>query len=124
MTQDLKRTRIMVRMNALSCNQWSVYARMIDPEARREAKTSRPMIMDGVARVTRHSRQTTLVLTIAPSAAASLRESFEEMARSLRELPTNPQLAHVERWCRILERAFKKYYGDRGLRLAARPPLA
>ncbi|MDE0207883.1 MAG: transposase [Candidatus Tectomicrobia bacterium] len=124
MTQDLKRTRIMVRMNALFYNWWSVYARMIDPDTRREAKTSRPMMMDGVARVTRHGRQTTLVLTIAHSAAARLRESFEEMARFLRELPTAPQLAEAERWCRILERAYKKYYGDRGLRLTARPLLA
>ncbi len=124
MTQDLKRTRIMVRMNALFYNWWSVYARMIDPDTRREAKTSRPMMMDGVARVTRHGRQTTLVLTIAHSAAAGLRESFEEMARFLRELPTAPQLAQVERWCRILERAFQKYYPDRGPRLTARPLLA
>ena len=124
MTHDLKHTRIMVRMNALSCNWWPVYARRIDPDARREAKTSRPMMMDGVARVTRHGRQTTLVLTIAPRAAARLRESFEEMARFLRELSTAPQLAQVERWCRILERGFKKYYGNRGLRLTARPLLA
>ena len=66
-------------MNALFCNWWSVYARMIDLDTRREAKTSRPMMMDGVARVTRHGRQTTFVLTIAHSAAAKLRESFEEM---------------------------------------------
>ena len=30
-TQDLNRTRIMARMNALSYNWWSVYAQMIDP---------------------------------------------------------------------------------------------
>ena len=71
----------------------------------------RLLLQDGVARVTRHGRQTTLVLAISHSAAARLRESFEEMARFLRELPTAPQLAQVERWSRILEPAFKKYYG-------------
>ena len=48
MTQDLKRTRIMVRMKPLFYNWWSVYARMIDPDARREAKTSCTMMMDDV----------------------------------------------------------------------------
>ena len=76
MTQDLKRARIMVRINTLSCNWRSVYARMIDPDTRREAKTGRPIVMDGVARATRHGRQTTVLPTIAHSAAAGLRESF------------------------------------------------
>ena len=66
-----------------------------------------------MARVTRHGRQSTLVLTIAHRAADGQRESFEEMARPLRELPSVAQLAEVERWCRILASAFKEYYTDR-----------
>ncbi len=58
-TRDRKRTRIRVRLNALFFNWWSLFVRLIDPESRREARTSRPLLMDGVARVTRHSRQTT-----------------------------------------------------------------
>ena len=85
MTQDLKRTRIMVRMTALSCNWCSVHARMTDPDTRLEAKTSRSMMIGGVARVTRHGRQTTLVLPIAQS-AGGLWESFEEVAGFLQEL--------------------------------------
>ena len=81
------------------------------------------MMMDGMIRVSRHARQSTLVLKIAHSVVARLRESFEEMVRSLRELPTDTQLADVERWCRILMRAFKKYYGDRRLLLIPRPLL-
>ena len=51
-TQDLKRTRIMARMNALFY-WWSLFVRLISPEARREAQTSRPMMLAGVGRVTR-----------------------------------------------------------------------
>ncbi|MDE0101347.1 MAG: hypothetical protein OXN89_03120 [Bryobacterales bacterium] len=123
-TQDLKPTRIMARMKALFYTWWSVYARMIDPDTRRVATTSRPMMVDRVAQVSRHGLQTTLVPTMAHSAAAGLRERFKEKARFLRELPTAPQLAKVERWRRVLERAIREYYEDWELRLTARPLLS
>ena len=41
----------MVGMNVLASNWWSVYTWLIDPKLRREAKTSRSTVMDGVARV-------------------------------------------------------------------------
>ena len=47
MTQDLNRTRIMVRLTALFYNWWSLFVRMIDPDSRREAQTSRPQMMEG-----------------------------------------------------------------------------
>lgn len=75
-TQDLNRTRIMVRLNALFYNWWSLFVRMIEPDSRREARTSRPQMMEGVGRVTRHGRQTTLLLTIAHSAAGGLRAAL------------------------------------------------
>ena len=112
-TRDLKRTGIMVRLNALFYNWWSLFVRLIEPESRREAKTSRPLLMDGVARVRQHSRQTTLLLTIAHSAAAGLRAAFEAMTRFLREIQNAPQLTSLERWCLILGRALQKYYRGR-----------
>ena len=56
MTQELKRTPIVVRMNAPFCNWGSAWARMIDLDTSTEAKTSRPMMMDGAPRFTRHGR--------------------------------------------------------------------
>ena len=115
-TQDLKRTRIMARMNALFYNWWSLFVRLISPEARREAQTSRPTMLAGVGRVTRHSRQKKLLLTIAHSASRGLRAAFEALARFLREVQNAPQLSAVERWCRILSRAYRKYFGGRILK--------
>ncbi len=112
-TQDLNRTRIMVRLNALFYNWWSLFVRMIDPDSRREARTSRPQMMEGVGRVTRHGRQTTLLLTVAHSAAAGLRAAFAAMTRFLRELQNATQLTAVERWCEILARALRKYFRGR-----------
>ena len=115
-TQDLKRTRIMARMNALLYNWWSLFVRLISPEAWREAQTSRPTMLAGVGRVTRQSRQKKLLLTIAHSASRGLRAAFEALARFLREVQNAPQLSAVERWCRILSRAYRKYFGGRILK--------
>lgn len=41
----------MVETNALASNWWSVYTSLIDPNLRRDAKTSHSTVMDGVARV-------------------------------------------------------------------------
>ena len=112
-TQDLNRTRIMVRLNALFYNWWSLFVRMIDLDSRHEARTSRPQRLEGVGRVTRHGRQTTLLLTIAHSAAAGLRAAFTAMTHFLRELQNAPQLTAVERWCEILARALRKYFRGR-----------
>ena len=117
-TRDFKRTRIMVRLNALIYNWWSLFVRMLDPECRREAKTSRPLMMQGVARATRHGRQTTLLLTVAHSASAGLREAFARTCRFLRDVQNAPQLTTQQRWCRILGYAMRKYLNGR----TPRPP--
>ena len=109
-TQDLQRTAIMARLDALVYNWWSLYVRMVDPEARRKAQTSRPQMMDGVARVTQRGRQKSLILTIAQSAAGGLRAAFVALTSFLRELQNAPQLTPVERCCRILGYALQKYF--------------
>ena len=38
------------------------------------------------------------------------------VARFLREIQNAPQLSAVERWCRILSRAYLKYLGGRILK--------
>ena len=67
-------------------------------------------MMVGVGRASRHSRQVTLLLTIAHRAAAGLRVRFVVLARFMRELQNAPQLTGVERWCRILAHALIKYF--------------
>ena len=118
-TRDFKRTRIMVRLNALVYNWWSLFVRMLDPECRREAKTSRPLMMQGVARATRHGRQTTLLLTVAHSASDGLRAAFAQTCRFLREVQNAPQLTAHERWCRILGYAMRKSLHGTGAKTAA-----
>ena len=51
-TQDLKRTQITARMTAIVYNWWSLFVRLIAPMTKREAITSRPLMLTGVARAT------------------------------------------------------------------------
>ncbi len=62
-TQDLLRSRIMTRIIALIYNWWSFFVMLADPDKRREAITSRPLLLHAIGRITRHANQTTLTIT-------------------------------------------------------------
>ena len=64
-TQDLKHCRFNALAVALIYNWWSLFVRLANPKVRLEAITSRPFLLSGVARKTRHAGQQHLV--IAPS---------------------------------------------------------
>jgi hypothetical protein len=61
-THDLHRCQLAARTVALVYNWWSLFVRLANPEARREAITSRPWLMTSVGRRTEHAGQTTLTL--------------------------------------------------------------
>ena len=58
-THDLHRCQLSARAVALIYNWWSLFVRLANPEARREAITSRPWLMSSVGRRTEHAGQTT-----------------------------------------------------------------
>ena len=62
-TQDLHRCQLSARAVALIYNWWSLFVRLANPEARREAITSRPWLMSSVGQRTQHAGQTTITLT-------------------------------------------------------------
>ena len=62
-THDLHRCQLAARAVALIYNWWSLFVRMANPKARREAITSRPWLMSSVGRRTEHAGQTTITLT-------------------------------------------------------------
>ncbi len=76
----------------------------------REAITSRPLLMAGVARATQHAGRTTLSITSQHAHHPGIREALADVSDFLDELRrTAPQLTTVERWCRILARALSPY---------------
>jgi hypothetical protein len=62
-THDLHRCQLAARTVALIYNWWSLFVRLANPKARREAITSRPWLMSSVGRKTEHAGQTTITLT-------------------------------------------------------------
>ena len=62
-THDLHRCQLSARAVALIYNWWSLFVRLANPAARREAITSRPWLMSSVGRRTEHAGQTTISLT-------------------------------------------------------------
>jgi Transposase DDE domain len=52
-THDLKRCQIMARLVALVYNWWILFGRLADPDHHREALTSRPLLLHGIAGQTR-----------------------------------------------------------------------
>ena len=53
----------MARLIALIYNWWSLFVRQADPDHHREAITSRPLLLHGIARQTHHAGQTRLTVT-------------------------------------------------------------
>lgn len=59
-TRDFERCQIIARLIALIYNWWSLFVRLVDRQRHREAVTSRPMLLGGVARQTKHAGQSRL----------------------------------------------------------------
>jgi len=62
-TRDLHRCQLSARAVALIYNWWSLFVRLANPQARREAITSQPWLMSSIGRKTEHAGQTTITLT-------------------------------------------------------------
>jgi len=82
-TQDLHRCGLSARAVALVYNWWSLYVRLANPQARREAITSRPWFMSSVGRRTEHAGQTTITLTGMHSEFRKARELLLRVSRLL-----------------------------------------
>jgi len=63
-TQKLKPCRFMANLVALVYNWWRLYVRLHDGAHHREAITSRPALLGGVARLTRHGGQNTVKVSL------------------------------------------------------------
>ena len=93
-TQDMERCNLSVRAVALVYNWWSWYVRLAHPKTRLEAITSRPLLLSGVARLTRHAGQSRLLVTLTHAAGdrtksmiANIREGLGHVLASARPKP-------------------------------------
>ena len=91
--------------------------RLAEPDHHREAITSRPLLLHGVARQTRHAGQTRLTVTSSHGRRDRVVQALRAIAAFFTDLwQTAEQLTLSERWSRILSHALRKYLHGRQLR--------
>jgi hypothetical protein len=112
-TADIKPCRFIARIIALVYNWWNIFARLANPDKHMEAITSRPLLLSSVGRLTETGRKKTMTITSTHAQADYIQATFERIQRFFNQLKTSaPQLTVIERWCRILSEAMKKYLGN------------
>lgn len=113
-TQDLKRCRFMARITSLVYNWWSLFVRLADPDRHTEAITSRPLMLYGIGKQTRHAGQTRLTVSSTHAEAVKIEQCYRRIAAFFKELwATAEQFNAQQRWCRILSLALVKYLRGR-----------
>jgi hypothetical protein len=116
-TQDLARCRLAARMVALFYNWWNIFVRLVEPDRHMEAITSRPLLLHAIATRVRHARQTTITVASSHAKNFPAAKAFRAVAIFLRELAKDAeQLTGLQRWRRILARAFQVFLQGRQLR--------
>ena len=121
-THDRKRCQVMARITALIYNWWTIFMRLGIPDKHAEAITSRPLALQGIARLTRHSNQTTIEVTSTHSKAPLIAAALVAVSGFLKRIKTAAeQLTKAARWRLILSAAFQQFL--RGRLLGAAPTL-
>jgi hypothetical protein len=113
-TRDLHRCRIMARMVAQVYNWWSLFARLVIPERHAEAVTSRPLLLHGVGKLTRHGGQQKVTITSLHGKRSGAQRILVSAGRLFQALKsTAEQLTRAERWRWLLSIIFRKFLGGR-----------
>ena len=115
-TQDMHRSQLTARTVALVYNWWSWYVRAANPQARREALTSRPLLLAAVGRAAHSGNQTTLYLTpmhaevgLIKSMIANVHAAIQHVRQAAEQLPT------IDRWATLLAYICRRIVGQIGL---------
>jgi hypothetical protein len=113
-TQDHKRCQILARIVALIYNWWSLFTRLAIPNRHTEATTSRPLLLHGVGRQTRHGNQTTLTITSQHARAEPIRQALEAVSQLLQRLArTAEHFTLNQRWRWLLRFIFRDWIKTR-----------
>ncbi len=106
-TQDLKRTAILAGMSAYVSNIWNIFSRLgVSPEYK-EAKTSRNLLQQGIAKISCHSRKKTV--TFYTSGKPEISKIYRNITHFLDQISTATQLTAERRWQLIVYYAFRHF---------------
>jgi hypothetical protein len=110
-TQDLKRCQLIGKFIALIYDWWNIFVRLVDPDAHREAITSRPLLLNAVGKLTEHGRQKILTITsthVKMNKVTKILTSISNFFKLFSQ--TAEQLKSVVILKQIIEVAFKKFF--------------
>jgi hypothetical protein len=115
-TQDMHRSQVTARAVALVYNWWSWYVRAANPQARREALTSRPLLLAAVGRATSSGNQTTLYLTPMHAEAGLIKSMIANVHAAIQHVrAAAEQLPKLDRWATLLAYICQRIVGQIGL---------
>lgn len=109
-TEDLKRSQLMARIVALVFNWWSLFTRIASGDKHGEAITTRPLMMHGIARHTKHARENHLSLSSFHAKARKVGNLMASISAWLKDFQVGAeQLSKVVRWPKLLCRIFRHF---------------
>lgn len=112
-SHQLKVTQLMARIIALVYNWWNIFCRLANPEKHMEATTSRPALQNIIGRLVKTGRQRIIYLCTTGETAQWAIEALTGINTFIAEILNATQLKVEERWCRILDHAFRNFIKDR-----------
>ena len=99
---------------ALIYNWWSWYVRLAHPKKRLEAITSRPMLLNGITRMTQHAGQSLLLITLTHEAGSMIKSMIVNIRKGLDHIRSNAhQLPKVDRWPALVRYIISKIIATR-----------
>ena len=111
-TKDLKRSQLMARLVALHYNWWGIYTRIGTGATHREAITTRPALMEGVAQQSEHARTVKLKMTSLHGKAKKIAGFLNGISSYLRRfLEGAEQLEPAARWPAMPRQIFWHFRG-------------
>jgi hypothetical protein len=115
-TKQLAPSRIMANLTALIYNWWHLYARLYDADHHREAITSRPALLHGVARLTRSGGQRTVKVSVRHEKSEQITAAITLVSNTLvRFLSIAEQWGPSQRWTLLLTHIFRHWLGAKWL---------
>ena len=122
-TRKLGPCRLMANLVALVYNWWHLYVRLYDAEHHREAITSRPALLGGVARLIRHGGQRTVKVSLQHENREQIVAAITQVSNTLHRFAAIAERwTHRERWSLLLTHIFRHWLG--GKWLGTLPPEA
>jgi hypothetical protein len=124
-TQDMHRSQVTARAVALVYNWWSWYVRAAHPQARREALTSRPLLLAAVGRAASSGHQTTLYLTPMHAEAGLIKSMIANVHAAIQHVKAAAeQLPKLDRWRVLLAYICQRIFRQIGLPTPPPTPAA